>query len=232
MCGRYILAQKAKFERAIKLQRIRWEFTASYNVAPTQEVPIVRLAGGEWEGTMMRWGLIPFWAHGTAPKYSTINATIERFETAPAFRGPWSRGQRCIVPAAGFYEWQVGADGSKQPFLIQIADQEVFGFAGLWERSVAPDGRAVESCTLLTTPANELMSRIHNVRQRMPAILAAADHEAWLSGTAQQAKDTLRPYPDGLMVAYPVSVRVNSPRNNDPSLIDPVDRPPTTELPF
>jgi putative SOS response-associated peptidase YedK len=223
MCGRYILAEAAKIEKAMRLGRINWHFEVSYNVCPTQDVPVVRAAEGEREGVMMRWGLVPFWAGGVEPKYSTINATVERFETAPVYRGPWSRGQRCIVPTAGFYEWHLEADGRKQPFLIGLADQEVFGFAGLWDRSKTAEGQVIESFTIITMPANRLMTDIHNVKHRMPAILAVEDQDAWLSGKPDEAKAALRQYPDDLMVAHKVSTRVNSPKNNVVDLVAPID---------
>jgi putative SOS response-associated peptidase YedK len=167
----------------------------------------------------MRWGLVPFFAKGVPPKYSTINATIEKLETGPCWRGPWKRGQRCLLPANGFYDWHVNADGSKTPFYIHLADREAFGFAGLWERSEGADGTALESCTIITMPPNALMAEIHNAKQRMPAILAQSDHEAWLSGSAEEARAALKPYPDDLMHAHKVSTRVNSPRNNGPALL-------------
>jgi putative SOS response-associated peptidase YedK len=225
MCGRYVLAQAARFERELQLARVSWSFQISYNVAPTQAVPVVRAVNGEREALMMRWGLIPFFAKGVAPKYSTINATIEKVDNGPVWRGPWNRGQRCILPAAGFYEWHLNEMGEKHPFFIHLADQEVFGFAGLWDRSVRADGTAVESCAIITMPGNELMSRIHNTGNnphRMPAILQAADLDAWLEGGAGEARAVLGPYPQDVMVAYQVSTRVNSPKNNDEQLIEPV----------
>ena len=233
MCGRYITAQQAKFERAIQLQRIHWQFSASYNVAPTQNVPVVRLAEGVWEGVMMRWGLVPYWSRGVPPKYSTINATIEKLTSAPAWRGPWQRGQRCIMPAAGFYEWHLSEAGVKQPYFIHLNDREVFGFAALWDRSFKEDGTALESCTIVTMPGNRLLRDIHNTGvnpHRMPAILEEKDYEAWLSGTPEQAHATLGPYADDLMVAYRVSVRVNAPKNDDPGLIEPADAAPEDEF--
>ena len=88
----------------------------------------------------MRWGLIPCWAHGMPLKASTINATVERIESAPSYRDPWSRGQRCIIVMGGFYEPHVNADGSNDPFFVQLNDREVFGVAGLWDRSRRSDG--------------------------------------------------------------------------------------------
>jgi len=120
----------------------------------------------------MHWGLIPFWAKGFQPKYSTINSTIEKLTQAATWRGPWSRGRRCILPATGFYEWKVQADGkTKQPYYITANDQAIFGFAGLWDRSKRDDGTTIESCTFVTMPASKLMSEIHNAKQRMPAIV-------------------------------------------------------------
>jgi putative SOS response-associated peptidase YedK len=162
---------------------------------------------------------------GVPPKYSTINTTIEKLTDGPRWRGPWKRGQRCILPAAGFYEWHVNDDGSKTPFYITMADQPVFGFAGLWDRSVTAEGAALESCTIITMPPNALMPEIHNAKQRMPAILQSQDIEAWLSGSLDDAKGALKPYPDDLMHALKVSTKVNSPKNNHESLAPAAQSP-------
>lgn len=233
MCGRYILTQAAKFERALQLARVSWSFEVSYNVAPTQAVPVVRGFAGEAaaagvgarEGVMMRWGLIPYFAKGVAPKYSTINATAEKLDSGPVWRGPWNRGQRCILPAAGFYEWHVNEAGQKHPYFIHLPATEVLGFAAVWDRSVGADGTAVESCAIITIPGNEFMRQVHNTGNnpyRMPAILSPADYDSWLKGGAAEARAVLRQYPQELMAAYQVSTRVNSPRNNDEKLIEPV----------
>jgi putative SOS response-associated peptidase YedK len=221
MCGRYSTPQQSEAERYFEVHLLHWQFERSYNVAPSQAVPVIRSADGEREGVMMRWGLVPFFAKGVAPKYSTINARIETIESSPCYRGPWRRGQRCILPAAGFYEWHLREDGSKQPFFIQAADQAVFGFAGLWDSSKREDGSVVQSCTIVTMPANAMMAQIHNApgKQRMPAILPLAVAEAWLRGPAADALAVLHPYASELMVAWPVSVRVNSPKNNGPELV-------------
>jgi len=119
----------------------------------------------------------------------------------------------------------LSADGKKQPFFIHLADREVFGFAGLWDKSFAADGSAIESCVHITMPANDLMRDIHNTGSnpyRMPAILRSEDYEAWLSGTTDEARAALVQYPSDLMVAHAVSTRVNTPKNNDASLLDPI----------
>ncbi len=226
MCGRYIIRQHAKAIR-------EWEkygappFLDSYNVAPTQQVPILRMQDGQLRLTQVRWGLVPFFTHGAPPKYSTINARIESFETAASYRGPWRRGQRCLQLASGFYEWHLDRYGRKAPYLIGLADQELFAFAGLWDRSIKDDGSVVESCVHMTMPANALMADIHNTGNnphRMPAILRLEDRAAWLEGSLEEARAALVPYPADLMVAYEVSSRVNSVKNNSPDLIEPVQR--------
>jgi putative SOS response-associated peptidase YedK len=226
MCGRYIIRQQAKALR-------EWEkygppaFLDSYNVAPTQQVPILRMQDGRPQFTQVRWGLVPFFARGEPPKYSTINARVETFETAASYRGPWRLGQRCLQLASGFYEWHLDQYGRKSPYLISLADQELFAFAALWDRSTKDDGDAIESCVHITLPANPLMADIHNTGSnphRMPAILRVADREAWLRGSAEEARAALVPYPADLMLAYEVSPRVNSVKNNSPELTQPVQR--------
>jgi len=225
MCGRYILRMQDKYLREWNLHGPPAWVTASYNIAPTQQVPIMRMENGAPAATMVRWGLIPSFAHGEPGKLSTVNARIETFETAASFRGAWKRGQRCLQPASGFYEWHLDAYGRKAPYLITLADQDLFAFAALWDWSVRSDGSVIESCTHITMPANELMADIHNAGnhpQRMPAILRREDQEAWLRGTIAQARAVLTPYPAELMVAHPVSTRVNSVSNNGPELIEPI----------
>ncbi len=237
MCGRYIIREQEAAERYWRVNGMPAWIT-SFNVAPTTLVPVVRRArrsaieAGEAarEAVLFRWGLVPYWAQGVPPKYSTFNARLERLDSAPAFRGPWERGQRCILPANGFYEWQKRGS-ARQPFFIRLADRERFGFAGLWDRSTASDGTVLGSCTLITLPGNRLLSEIHNTDHRMPAILREEDHEAWLSGDPDAARATLQPYPDEQMVAYPVSARVSSAKNDDARLIEPVPDPPVPDPP-
>jgi putative SOS response-associated peptidase YedK len=223
MCARYVLAHAAIAERAFRVTRGRWEYPLSYRVLPTEQVPVLIAADGEREAATMRWGLIPWWASGVPLKASTINATAERLDRAPSYRDAWNRAQRCIFAMAGFYEPHVNEDGSRDQFFIHLNEREVFGVAGLWERSRRADGSYVHSCTLVTVPANRLLAEVHNHKQRMPAILEESAHDAWLGGTPQQARSALQPYADESTVAWRVSRRVNDPRApNDASLIAPV----------
>ena len=220
MCGRYLTKEQRALERELLLNVRRWpKFEASYNIAPTQLAPVVIATPEGNVCELMHFGMIPFFAHGERPKLSTINAKVERIQTSPAWRGPWQRGQRCLVLASGFYEWHLLPDGrTKQPYLIQLADQPSFAMAGLWDRSKAADGSVIRSFTIITLPASPLMAEIHNAKKREPAILTRTDCESWLAGPPEAARATLKPYQDELLVFYPVSRRVNSPKNNDAAL--------------
>jgi putative SOS response-associated peptidase YedK len=222
MCGRYLLLNLNR-ETALRIMggELPRAWQDRYNVTPGLDVLTVRLVEGRRVVTPMRWGLIPHFARGEPGKYHTINARMETLQTSPAYRTAWRRGQRCLILASAFYEWQEVA-GGKQPYYIGCADQEVFAFAGLWDSSTPPDGTPVLSCTIITLPASPLMAQIHNTRQREPAILRPADHDTWLGGDAEQAWACLQPYPDELRSVWPVSKRVNNPRNDGPQLIERV----------
>jgi putative SOS response-associated peptidase YedK len=235
MCGRYVSPELAVLQREYRADlntqvgltdAQERAYEQSYNVAPTQFVPVVRVLRnqeGVREAVLMRWGLIPYWAKGVPPKYPTINCTIENMETAATWRDAWKRGQRCVVPCAGFYEWKVLEDGkTKQPYFIKPSATETFAFAALWDQSTATSGEKILSCAVLTMPANEIMRDIHNNKQRMPAILEHTDIEVWLSGTPEQARAALKSYPSDEMITWPVSTRVNAPKNNSADLIAPV----------
>jgi putative SOS response-associated peptidase YedK len=225
MCGRYILAPLSSAERAFEVKRHRWSDVPSYNVAPLRDAPVIRVArpedGGEREGVMLRWGLVPPFLKGENPKFATANARIETMETSPAFRDAWTKGQRCVVPALGYYVWQLLPDAPKQPWLIRLADDAIMPFAGLWERSVKSDRTVVESFTIITVPANDLLAAI-NPEKRMPAILSMEDVGLWLTGSPEQAKAALIALPSDRLRAHKVSARVNSTRNDDPALMEAV----------
>lgn len=252
MCGRYVSPEEAAIVRAIEVQRHSWSsrvgaeglFGRRYNVSPTDPVPVVRVVreiDGQHEGTHLRWGLVPHWAKGKAIG-NTINARVETLRTNPTYRDAWSREQRCLIAVAGFYEWQAQPPDWRVavPYYITVVDQDPFFLAGLWDRSRNQAGEVIESCTVITMPANELMADIHNSKKvggkrvllppaerRMPAILGREDHETWLSGSADAAFALLKPFPSGLMFAYPVSDLVNSNRNDDPRLVRPREDGPS-----
>ncbi|HUI59412.1 MAG TPA: SOS response-associated peptidase [Steroidobacteraceae bacterium] len=224
MCARFQTPSQAAAERYWKLIDPLWRYEASWRVLPTQPIPVVLSVNGERTGRMMRWGLIPYSGES---KFPLINATVEKLESWYAWKGPWLRRQRCILSMAGFYEPHVFEDGRKEPYYIHLADREIFGVAGLWERARGADGTESYSCTLVTIPSNELLASVHNEKLRMPAVLREEDHDAWLSGTAAEAKATLTPYPSDVMVAWQVSRRLYAVKTpDDASLIEPVAQRP------
>ncbi len=193
-----------------------------YNIAPTQPVIAVRLSPEtrQRELTFFRWGLIPSWAKDMSMGARLINARSETVAEKPSFRAAFKR-RRCIIPADGFYEWQK-RDGRKQPFYIHATDDGVLGLAGLWEVWRDPEGNSLQTCTILTTRPNELVAPLHN---RMPVILEPEDYGTWLDPGDQPelGLHLLRPYPADRLDAYPVSTLVNSPKNDSPDCIKPVE---------
>lgn len=221
MCGRY--TQRMTFERLARRYGIResWgEFQPSFNIAPGQSAPVVVNEEKKVLKTML-WGLVPFWAKEADKSYKTINARSETLTEKPTFRKPFER-RRCLVPADGFYEWTpTGSGRSKAPFFFAVKDQEVFSFAGLWDRWESSEGPALETYAIITVGANELVKTYH---PRMPAILKPEDEGKWLD---PELRDTarltrfLKPYAAGKMKAHPVSTLVNSPANNNPLCVEP-----------
>jgi putative SOS response-associated peptidase YedK len=222
MCGRFTLRAPAS---VVAEQFSLFEmppFAARFNIAPSQPVPVVRLAPDrpepQRELVWLRWGLIPRWADDPSIGNRMINARAESVAEKPAFRAAL-RQRRCLVVADGFYEWQK-IDKRKQPHFIRMRDDRPFAFAGLWERWEGPQRGPIESCTLLTTDANDVVRPIHD---RMPVILVPDAYALWLDPTVQQADKLLpllKPYPSEAMIAYAVSPRVNSPTNDDPQCVE------------
>jgi putative SOS response-associated peptidase YedK len=219
MCGRYrrTTAEEELAKRYhIPIPR-QTDLPISWNIAPSQNVLVIRKnpQTGERSLDAIKWGLVPSWAKDERIAYKTINARVETVDTSPSFRTAFKK-RRCLIPADGFYEWQRVGD-LKQPFAIGLKSGEPFCFAGLWEGWRKSENEWLKTCTIVTTEPNEFMAIIHN---RMPVILPEAVHEAWLSGEA--GKEILTPYPAEEMTAWPISTRVNSPRNNDSRIIDQV----------
>ncbi len=220
MCGRFtLLTPSETLAEQFELPDMP-ALPPRYNIAPSQSVAAVRQLpdDGGRELVWLRWGLVPFWAKELSIGARMINARSETVAQKPAFRAAF-RQRRCLVLADGFYEWQKQA-GSKQPFFIRLEDGRPFAFAGLWEHWDGPEG-AVESCTILTTEPNDLIRPLHN---RMPIILLPTDYDLWLDHSVQeprQLQPLLRPYSAQDMVAYPVSLWVNSPQNDGPRCIEP-----------
>ncbi len=176
---------------------------------------------GKRELSLLRWGLVPFWAKDTKIAYNTINARAEEAAAKPAFREAMKK-RRCLVPADAFYEWKRLEPRTKQPFAVALKSGKPFAFAGLWESWWPKDGEALETFTILTTDPNEVMEPIHN---RMPVILEPDDYDRWLNpgDPMRLPVDLLRPYNAEPMTAWPVSERVGNVRNNNPELLGPAN---------
>jgi putative SOS response-associated peptidase YedK len=221
MCGRYTFTvSRRDLATHFQVPEPELPFVARYNVAPTQQLPIIRQpADGGRELALARWGLIPSWAKDAKIGNRLINARAETVANAPAFRSAF-KARRCLVPADGFYEWQKRSKGSKQPFHFHFQDGRPFAFAGLWEHWHSPDGELVDSYTFLTTAANEVMKPVHD---RMPVILDPADYDRWLDRKrpGEALTPLLRPYEGKGLVAEPVSTFVNNPRHEGPECIVP-----------
>jgi putative SOS response-associated peptidase YedK len=200
-----------------------------FNVAPTQEVAIVRRQDdGRRRISPVRWGLVPGWAKDPLIGSRLINARAETLAAKPAFRDAFKR-RRCVVPATGFYEWQQVGKG-KQPWLLQLKGGRLFGFAGLWSSwTDRATGEVLETCAIVTTAPNELARPLHD---RMPAILARDGIAVWLdpAAGADALTAALAPFPAEAMEAWPVSTLVNSPANDRPELIERLDPGPPAAL--
>ena len=217
MCGRYALyGPHTRSDRDSEYFPDLVRFPGSWNVAPGQVLPITRLApDGTVEQVLARWGLVPFWAKDEKTGYKCINARAETVATTASFRAPYRNKRRCLVPACGFYEWQKHPAG-KQPFYITRTDGSLLAFAGLWDAWKKPDGNTLTSFAVITTIASAAIQSLH---ERMPVILDPEDYGTWLD--ADDPHELLRPAPVERLQFFPVSSRVNSPRNDAPDLIAP-----------
>jgi len=227
MCGRARLStdfSEIRIAFRIPADRPTPNFAPTWNLAPTDPIPIVRRDpdDGQRRLEVVRWGLIPYWAKDIKIGYSTINARGEDMDTKPAFREAFRR-RRCVVPLDGFYEWKKLGGKDRQPYTIALRGGGLMAMAGLWETWRSPAGETVRSATIVTCAPNSLVADLHD---RMPVILPPSVWPAWLGEESVDRPETLKtllaPYPAGDMAMWPVDKRVGNVRNNDPTLIEPV----------
>ncbi len=227
MCGRFLnKLAPAEIARLFATRNVAPNYPARFNIAPTDPVLAVRVnpKTGARSLDALRWGLVPHWAKDLSIGARLINARAATLATTPAFRDAFER-RRCLIPASGFYEWQ--KDGKmRTPYAVLPADEPLFAFAGLWENwrdsSAGADAQWVRSCSIVTGEPNALLAPIHD---RMPVILPRDAWPQWLGEVPADAAALaalLRPYPAERMRVYPVAPRVNSVKNDDPSLIEPL----------
>lgn len=222
MCGRFKRSVTwAEYFEYLGLTTPTPNAPPRYNVAPTDEVHIVRSprTGGERELVVVRWGLVPYWSKDRKSAAKNINARAETVAEKPSFRDAFAR-RRCLVLADGFYEWR--KEGKvRQPYMITLKDGGPFVFAGLWERwqSANDEEGTLETCTIITTDASSVLRDVH---PRMPVILRSHDHDKWLDEDDAGARtDLLRAFPDELLAITKVSTRVNSVANDDTACMEP-----------
>lgn len=187
MCGLYSLKTSAEEVRSFFGYPEDAQFPPRPYVAPAQPIAVVRMMNGARQFALMRWGFVPGWAKQIQPGKPLINARAETITEKPSFKNAFKR-RRCLIPADGFYEWKGDVPGQKEPYHIHRPDGGVFGFAGIWEHWVAPDGSELESTAIITTAANDTISQVHN---RMPVIIEPQDFGIWLANDETRQGEAL-----------------------------------------
>jgi putative SOS response-associated peptidase YedK len=220
MCGRYAITSAPEAIRALFAYHEQPNFPPRYNVAPTQPVPVVRLADGKREFLLMRWGLLPAWVKDPRSVSLLIMARGDTVNEKPAFRAAMRR-RRCLLPADGFYEWK--QDGEKRrPHYIRLKSGRSMALAGLWETWTGPNGEEMDTVAVVTTRANRTLAPIHD---RMPVIVPTDGFDLWLDCRrvdGETAAALITPARDDLLEAYEVSLAVNRTANDSPALIEPL----------
>lgn len=228
MCGRFVSASPPdELARYFGAEQVTGEALApSFNVAPTRDIYVVVETGGVRRLETFHWGLIPFWAKDPKVGQRMINARADGLAAKGAYKQAF-RERRCLIPVDGFYEWRKQG-GRKQPVYIARADGEPLALAGLWERwkpkdTAEDESTWVRSCTIVTGEPNDLVAQVHD---RMPVLLPPSAWSTWLDGGNDDLDalgQLLVPAPSDLLVAHPVSPRVNSVANDDSALVEPFD---------
>lgn len=210
MCGRFALFEEPEvLEEMFGL--VMPSLLPRYDIRPTEPVLVIR----ENHADLMRWGLVPYWEKSSRPAYTTFNARVEDAAAKPAFRGPFARGQRCVIPANGFFEWK-GDPGHKRKYFFKNKTGLLL-MAGLWDKKKTEKGELF-SCTILTTEANDLVRPIHE-KNRMPVILEPSDVKPWIDPA--QPSENLRalfaPRESERMEMYEVDAKL---RDETPALVE------------
>ena len=222
MCGRFTLRAKLNLllqQFAAETSELE-DWPVRYNIAPTQDVLAVRgTDDGKRELVPLRWGLIPSWSKDIKIGSRMINARAETVAEKPAFRSAFKR-RRCLILTDGFYEWKKEGK-AKQPYHISLQSGKPFAFAGLWEIWKVEGQPTIESCTIITTEPNDLMTNLHD---RMPVILSPNDFGPWLDTECDDPKQLLPmldSYPSNEMRYVAVDKHVNNPRHENQECLTP-----------
>lgn len=222
MCGRASLTKNEKeleqrFNSSFYTEDIeRYNPIPNFNVGPGQYHPVITNEVPD-KFSLLRWGLIPFWAKDERIAYKLINARAETIEEKDSFKGSFKK-RRCLIPLDGFYEWEKKKKGLSLPYRFVLERKELFAVAGIWESWKANNGNVLNTFSIITVKANKTVGNLHG---RMPAILFPSDEKFWLDDSLSPIdhKSLLKPYPEDMMYGYPVSTRVNSVKNNSPDLV-------------
>jgi putative SOS response-associated peptidase YedK len=218
MCGRYTLRDSSRAVREVLGLVMRTPTAPSYNVAPSQVMPVAVRSSQRVVLDQIAWGFVPWYARGPQKTPMVIkNTRIETGMTKLAFRKSFEQ-RRCVIPADGFYEWKREGD-KKQPFFIRLKGDRPFGFAGIWEPA---EWKFPAGFSIVTTTPNKVLAKIHD---RMPVMLTAEQAAAWLEPRPLEASalaEFTRPFPTEEMEAYQVSTYVNNWRNAGPPCIAPI----------
>jgi putative SOS response-associated peptidase YedK len=220
MCGRYTLINPKKIKKRFDTENDAKEFDKSYNIAPSMYLPTITKNSPN-KIIFMRWGFVPDWSKGK--KFSMINIRDDTLKTKIYFQNKLHTN-RCLVPADGFFEWKRvktkrGVD--KIPYYIYIKNNPLFSFAGIYNKLHDAEGKDIHTFAIVTAKPNHLVKDIHD---RMPVILERKDEDRWLKDTndVNNYFPLLRPYPPAKMEAHKISLKVNSPSNDSPDIINPV----------
>lgn len=227
MCGRFGLTRPDKLDlRRFGVTSLP-ELPPRFNVAPGTDILVVRERTSEREASLLRWGLVPWWAENPAIGARMANARSDSAFTR--FREPM-RQRRCLIPADVFYEWQVVAgQKTKQPYAVALKDSEIFALGGIWDYwKPKSEEEGIVTCAILTTEPNTLLTPIHD---RMPVIVPPDRYSAWLDPTTPEpaVRDLVKPYPSDAMAIWPISLRVNKATEDDVGILQPVDEAPEPE---
>ena len=220
MCGRFgLFVTPEVLEEHFSLDDLVAAVEPRYNLTPGRAVAVVRESEGKRRLDALQWGLIPFWAKDATIGRRLVNARLDSVAEKPAYREAWQR-RRCLIPASGFYEWSEPRGGRKRPYFIRPHDEQLLALAGLWERWRTPNGEKLETCVIVTTDANAQLAPIHD---RMPLLIPRDAQALWLdpkSSLYDVLKLAERP---PKLDAHPVGFGVNDPKNDDETLIAPVE---------
>jgi putative SOS response-associated peptidase YedK len=230
MCGRFAKYRTRDERSALRGMELRllprqesWKpdlLRPRWNIGPSQEVEVIRRnpETGELHEDPLVWGFVPRWTKDLKSARRPINARAETVRTTSMFRDSFER-RRCIVPMDAFYEW-AGEKPPKQPFAVARRDGQEILVAGIWDGWRAPDGSILRTFAVITTDANETLLPIHH---RMPVIIDPTDVEIWLGNDADAAAELMRPVPNDVLRAWPISRAVNDVRRDGPELLDPIE---------